>query len=397
MHACNIHKQQKEAFWHKNLKERSESYWVNHWSYKSYGSYCSSTCDLSDLYTSIWPLQQSNLLTKKIKDMKIFSLLLVAGFIAGSGFLAETDVMSGDKKLLVCGDQNVSDTLPPAKIQSSFTTKYPNATSVKWYRYTAPTTKMEPGYWYSTLDGNDYYVSFNWNDVDYIAWYDNENWVYSTHHIGNTELPIPVSQAIVSQYPGFAVIDVDMEHDSKQELYEVKLQKGYERWNVHFTPEGTVFKKKQRDLKQANAEVAIVSDFETRYPTATAATWYKYDPYDRVEVLPTDWNYKMDADDYEVVFTSDGSNYIAYYDNGNWVRTESYWYDRSSLPTVISNAISTQYAGYTIKDVSREDSRNNIVYEVELMKGNDICKIHYGADGSIVKKKCRTDGVKTKS
>src|SRR5262245_42104203 len=149
--------------------------------------------------------------------MKVFSLLFMVSFIAGIA-MKETSI-NGGKSLLVCGQSANRDTLPPAKIQTSFTAKYPNATNVKWYNYTAPEGKIEPGYWYSTLDGNDYYVSFNWNDDDYIAWYDNDNWIYSTQRIDDTELPLPVSQAVASQFPGFAIIDVDKEHDMKQELY----------------------------------------------------------------------------------------------------------------------------------------------------------------------------------
>ncbi len=332
--------------------------------------------------------------------MKLFSLFFLAAVIGGSNFLPVKDVMpsSSEKNALTisCATTNTGDTVPSVSLRTSFSTKYPNATNVKWYRYT-PSPVVEPGYWYSTLDGDDYYVSFNWNDDDYIAWYDNDNWVYSTRRIDNTELPVPVAQAVSSQYPGFIITDVDLENDSKQTLYEVKLQKGNERWNVHYTPMGTVFKKKQRDLVRTDVQTVMVTDFESRYPSASSVVWYRYDPYDRVEVLPTDWNYTMDASDYEVVFTSDGNQYVAYYDNGGWIYSETYTFDRSKLPAAVNNAISAQYAGYTIKDVSREDSKNRIVYEVELTKGNDKCKIHYGADGSVVKKKCRTDGVKTKS
>ncbi|HEX7844234.1 MAG TPA: PepSY-like domain-containing protein, partial [Chitinophagaceae bacterium] len=251
--------------------------------------------------------------------MKIFSVLVLAAFIFGSNFLP-VETITYDKKnessTLACGPQKFTDTLPPVVIQTSFTKRYPSATNVRWYRYSPTTTVVEPGYWYSTLDPNDYYVSFMWNDDDYIAWYDNNEWIYSTQRIDNTALPEAVSRAISSQYPGFIITDVDREHDQKQMLYEVKLQKGNQRWNVHYTPEGAVFKKKQRDLTRVDAETAMSTDFEKRYPNSSEVVWYKYDPYDRIEVLPGDWNYNMDANDYEVIFTSDGNQYVAYYDNG---------------------------------------------------------------------------------
>jgi len=331
--------------------------------------------------------------------MKMFIVLVFATLVAGSSFSYGKDStpLTKETSLLASQTNAAIDTVPPVKIQTSFTTKYPNATNVKWYRYTTPVVTVEPGMWYSTLGPDDYYVSFAMDDGDYIAWYDNENWVYSTQTIDNTELPDAVRGAINTEYPGFIITDVDREHDAKQMLYEVKLQKGNQRWNVHYTPAGVVFKKKQRDLKPVEAEKVMVTDFETRYPAASEVVWYRYEPVDRMEVLPGDWSYSMDANDYQVIFTSDGNQFVAYYDNGNWIYSETYTFDRSKLPAPVNNAINTNYAGYTIKEVSREDNRNQVLYEVELTKGADKCKIHYGSDGSVAKKKCTIGGMKTKS
>ena len=83
-------------------------------------------------------------------------------------------------------------------------------------------------------------------------------------------------------------------------------------------------------------------------------------------------------------------------DNGQWLRAESYLIDQSKLPSSVSQAINKEFTGYTIKDVDREDNATQVLYEVELQKGTDKCKIHYATDGSVVKKKCRIAGVKTK-
>jgi uncharacterized membrane protein YkoI len=330
--------------------------------------------------------------------MKMLSILALAMIVAASSFAREkkSNTPQNESTPLISQTSAAIDTVPPASIKTSFTTRYPNASNVKWYSFT-PATTIEPGMWYSTLGPDDYYVSFIMDDADYIAWYDNGNWIYSTQRIDDTELPAAVSSAINSEYPGFVITDVDREHDAKQMLYEVKLQKGNQRWNIHYTPAGTVFKKKQRDLTPVQAETAMTNDFNTRYAGASDVVWYRYDPADRIEVLPGDWNYNMDANDYEVVYMLDGSPYVAYYDNGNWIHSESNMFDRNKLPLAVSNAINTQYAGYTIKDVSREDSRDQVVYEVELTKGSDKCKIHYTAEGSVAKKKCKIGGVKTKS
>ena len=293
---------------------------------------------------------------------------------------------------------NWQDTIPvPATIRTTFNTRYPNASNVKWYRYTPDAMKVDASEWYSTLDQSDYYVSFNWEDADYVAWYDNGTWIRSSKRIDNTDLPDVVSRVLSTEYPGFIITDVDMEMDKGQTLYEVDLEKGNMKWNVHLTPAGAVIKKKDRSLTTAQVAETMVSDFQTRYPNASEITWYAYSPRERVEILPTDWDYGMDVKDYEVRFISDGTEYVAWYDNGNWLRSEVYTFDASKLPASINTAINTEFVGYTIKDVDREDNANQVLYEVELQKGNDKCKIHYATDGSVVKRKCRVAGVKTKS
>ena len=285
---------------------------------------------------------------------------------------------------------NESDTIiVPSGIQTSFVRLYPNASRVVWYRYTPANIVIEPGMWYSTMDTSDYYANFWWNDDEYIAWYDNGSWIHSTQRIDRSELPDQVSQAIRREYPGFVITDVDIEHEQNQKLYEVKLDKGDTRWNVHYSPTGTVVKKKMKNLSKIDAEATMVSDFESRYPNASAVTWYRYSPTDRIDLLPSDWEYVLDDKDYEVRYTMDGNEYVAYYDNGRWVRSETMVFDQSKLPASVTNAINTQYAGYTIKEVDREDDANQILYEVELVKGNEKCKIHYSTAGTIVKKKCK--------
>lgn len=315
-------------------------------------------------------------------------MMCAAYLTAASAVSAGDDRSASQKPLSFYSD--VADTIiVPSGIQTSFVRLYPNANRVVWYRYTPANIVIEPGVWYSTMDTSDYYANFWWNDDEYIAWYDNGSWIHSTQRIDRSDLPTPVSQAINREYPGFVITDVDIEHDQNQKLYEVKLDKGNTRWNVHYSPTGTVVKKKMKNLSKIDAEATMVSDFESRYPNASAVSWYRYSPTDRIDLVPSDWDYAMDDKDYEVRYTMDGNEYVAYYDNGRWLRSETMLFDRSKLPASVTNAINTQYAGYTIKDVEREDEDKQVVYEVELVKGNEKCKIHYSADGNIVKKKCK--------
>lgn len=325
--------------------------------------------------------------------MKTFSILFFAALIAGSNLFKtpEANVASNDLTKSSVSCSTVDTVIVPVEIRTSFDTKYPKATKVMWYQYSPDKIKpTDPTVWYYGLDDKDYYVTFFWEDADYIAWYDNGNWIRSSKTVDNIDLPADVMRSINTQYPGFRIADVDMEKDNKQELYEVKLVKGDTKWNVHYTPNGTVARKKERHSTKTDPQTVMTTDFSTRYPNATEVVWYSYTPDERIEVLPTDWDYNMDASDYEVRFKMDGSEHQAFYNDGKWVRSEVVMSNPAKLPANINTAIQTQYSGYTIKDVETEQNTNRTIYEIELTKGNEKCKVHYTAEGAIIKKKCRT-------
>ena len=326
--------------------------------------------------------------------MKTFSILFFVAIMAESNLFKTSDATLASNLTKSSVSISTIDTvIVPATIQTSFSTKYPSATKVIWYQYTPDKTMTaDPTVWYYGLDDKDYYVTFNWDNSDYIAWYDNGNWIRSSQRIDNIDLPADVMRAINTQYPGYTITDVDMERDNKQELYEVKLAKGDSKWNVHYTPTGTVSRKKERHLTKYDPQAEMTTDFTTRFPNSSEVVWYRYDPEARVEVYPTDWDYNMDASDYEVKFKMDGTEYSAWYDNGKWVRTESMTMNTNTtkLPANINDLLKTQYSGYTVKDVETEQSSTRTVYEIELAKGNEKCKVFYTAEGAIIKKKCRT-------
>ncbi len=327
--------------------------------------------------------------------MKTFSILLVTALFAGSNLFKPSGENISSLTLTkssVISCATVDTVIVPVAIRTSFETKYPNATKITWYQY-APdkTQKTDPTLWYYGLDDKDYYATFYWDDADYTAWYDNGTWIRSSKNVDNIDLPVDVMRAINTQYPGFRITDVDMEKDNKQELYEVKLVKGDTKWNVHYTPTGTVSRKKERHLNKYEPQADMTTDFTTRFPNSSDVVWYRYTPDDKVEVVPTDWDYNMDASDYEVRFKMDGTDYQAWYNDSKWVRSEAVLMGNTSkLPANITDMLKTQYSGYTVKDVETEQNSNRTIYEIELAKGNEKCKVHYTSEGAIIKKKCRT-------
>jgi hypothetical protein len=136
--------------------------------------------------------------------------------------------------------------------------------------------------------------------------------------------------------------------------------------------------------------------FSTKYPNATNVTWRKYEPNSNIEWDWAGWPV-MDTNDYAVSYTWDGSEYWTWYDeNNNWIGTVSTVTDHSSLPAAVNKTVQSQYPGYTIVSVDKENDKNRTAYEIDLSKGDDKAKVLIAENGSVLKKKSMTDGQKTK-
>ena len=136
--------------------------------------------------------------------------------------------------------------VPPAT-KTSFETKYPGATNVRWSHYepAADRSTVDPADWNYNLDTSDYQVVFNWNGEDYYAWYDDGNWIRATTTVkDNSKLPAAVNATIKAQFPGYEIVEVDKENDKDRTTYEVELKKGDDKMKVHIDENGKVVKEK---------------------------------------------------------------------------------------------------------------------------------------------------------
>ena len=137
----------------------------------------------------------------------------------------------------------------PQPARTNFESRYPQASNIKWERY-EPMTWDEGEWnadWMGTMDTSDYQVNFNWEGMDYTAWYDNGEWIGSSAHLtDNSKLPKAVNDAIHAKYSGYTIKEVDKENDKNKTVYEVKMEKGTDKMKVHFDENGKVVKAKGR-------------------------------------------------------------------------------------------------------------------------------------------------------
>lgn len=138
------------------------------------------------------------------------------------------------------------------------------------------------------------------------------------------------------------------------------------------------------------------TSFETKYPNATNTVWTKYEPVEKIEWTWYEWP-AMDTNDYVVTYQWDGSNYWTWYDEqGEWVGTVTNITDFATLPAAVTKTLNSQFDGFTITEVDKENDKNRTAYEIDLEKGTDKMKVLIDEMGTVMKKKGTMNGVEVK-
>jgi len=148
---------------------------------------------------------------------------------------------------------------------------------------------------------------------------------------------------------------------------------------------------------QVEVPAPTKTHFETTYPNATNVTWSRYEqPVANIEWEWTAWP-MLDTNDYVVTYDWDGADYYAWYDqDGNWIGTTGTVADIAGLPTTVSNTVKSQFSGFTVTSIDKENDKNREAYEIKMEKGEDKMKALIAADGTVLKKKGTMDGTKVK-
>lgn len=186
--------------------------------------------------------------------MKLRNLVFIAGGLIALSSCGENSTSpeaTANKDTVVVTGNTVSTPAPavqvPEPTKTHFESKYPNASNVTWSSYSEPVSTIE---WewtaWPVLDANDYVVSYDWDGMDYYAWYDQDgNWIGSTGTMGDiSKLPTTVSNVVKKEFSGYTVTSVDKENDKDREAYEVKMEKGDDKMKALIASDGTILKKK---------------------------------------------------------------------------------------------------------------------------------------------------------
>lgn len=128
----------------------------------------------------------------------------------------------------------------PDTIRTTFSMKFPKASSPQWYRYNAIAEDELP------TDVSYYYVDFMNTGDEMSAWYNERGeWVKTSTKIkGDSRLPDAVNKTLNEQFPGYKIDELKKENDKDMDMYEIKLLKGDQKAKVKILPNGTIFKRK---------------------------------------------------------------------------------------------------------------------------------------------------------
>jgi hypothetical protein len=131
----------------------------------------------------------------------------------------------------------------------------------------------------------------------------------------------------------------------------------------------------------------LATNFQRDYPAATQVTWNRYVTVPDI----IDWEFTgwptWDTSYYVVSFYDDGyNNWLVYDPVGEW-RYSVTSINVSDLPSNVNTVLSSQFPGYTIVSVSKENDKNRSAYEVKMEKGTDKMTVLIDEQGNVMKKK----------
>ncbi len=154
----------------------------------------------------------------------------------------------------------------------------------------------------------------------------------------------------------------------------------------------------KKSTRHVEVPEATRTSFEAKYPQASDVTWNYHEP--AIEA-PIEWEWTswpaVDTNDYVANFKVNDDDYWVWYTyNGDWIGTVSEVSDYSSLPPAVNNVVKTQFPGFTIKSVDKENDKNRTAYEIQMENGEDKMKALIAEDGTIIKKKGKVNGEKIK-
>lgn len=142
--------------------------------------------------------------------------------------------------------------MAPDGVHTAFIAQYPTASNVIWTHYDPAV--VVPIDWelagWTVLDAADYAVTFDMDNADYYAWYDEDGtWIGTTYVVRDfSTLPTVVSNAAYNLYPGYTITAVNREFQKDRIAYEIEMKNSDTKVKMLVDANGNVIKQKTKAL-----------------------------------------------------------------------------------------------------------------------------------------------------
>lgn len=292
--------------------------------------------------------------------MKVRLLVIAAIAFLGMGLQSctneENDVLADDVQQEV--------TVPEA-VQTLFEASFPAAQNVTWEK------KSE------LLE-----AEFSVENAAYNAWFEKEGTWKLTRtgmNLGKqgSGLPQAIQDYIATNYPAWTIDDIDFIKTSKDEYYEIELEKrGEPEVTLFIRADGTLINSFVKNVNTTGTDVnssaipaAVVNAFNERYPKALRTKW------------------EREGSQYEAEFILDNAKSEAFFRvDGTWLRTETEInLQTATLPQAIKEYLSANYAGWSIDDADFIQTPADEYYDLDLEKRNEQdVTLQIRADGTLL-------------
>lgn len=254
-----------------------------------------------------------------------------------------------------CSDDD--NYVPDDVVTKAFSSKYPDATNVKWETKT------------------DYKVAdFVLNNKECEAWFDAQgNWKMTETDILFSDLPLAVQESFTkSVYSACSIDDVDkIERPDMETVYVIEVEKGEVEVDLYYVADGTLIKEVTEGTGSSHYPTEILA----------AITDFITEKYAGAKII----EYDKEANGVEVDIVHNGIYKDVYFTtSGEWVRTE--WdIPVAQVPELIMAAVkASSYGSYTIDEVEIHETPDGVFYVFELESGNKEVLLTVKDDGTIV-------------
>jgi hypothetical protein len=156
--------------------------------------------------------------------------------------------------------------------------------------------------------------------------------------------------------------------------------------------------KRVRSGKVVEVMPVIQTRFTEKYPAAKEVEWTKYD--NTMQPVDIDWDLTgwapLDTSYYTANYVIDNTDYWSWYTpSGDWVATVA-TIPSNGLPAAVNKTLETEFPGYTVTSINKENDKNRTAYEIKMEKGEDKMKALIDESGNVMKKKGKVNGEKVK-